>query len=196
MGILFPALCMKKIFQKHKGNILLLLFILLLVIPQTGTPIKVFINRLIAFSPSEISSNKREVLEDYSWQLTTLEGTPVNFDQSRGKVTLVNVWATWCPPCIAELPSMQNLYDAYGNRVDFYFVSMESPETLQRFLQKKGYHIPVFIPKESFPETLSTHSFPPTYVISKTGAIVIDKTGAANWDTEKSKAILDKLLVE
>lgn len=182
--------------KKHKGNILLLVVILLLFIPQTGTPIKVFLNRLISFSPSEIDVSKQRSIANYDWQLEDLEGTPLNFNQSEGKVVLLNVWATWCPPCIAELPSMQNLYDAYGSKVDFYFVSLESPETLQHFLQKKNYHIPVYIPKESFPEALSTSSFPTTYVISKAGAIVIDKTGAADWDSEKSKAIIEKLLAE
>ncbi|MEZ4779194.1 MAG: TlpA disulfide reductase family protein [Flavobacteriaceae bacterium] len=187
---------MKHFFKKHKGNILLLLFILLLVIPQTGIPIKVFLNRLIAFSPSEISPKEREHINNYHWQLMELEGDIINFQKSKGNVALVNVWATWCPPCIAELPSMQNLYDAYGNQVDFYFVSLESPETLQHFLQKKKYHIPVYIPKEPFPESLKTTSFPTTYLISKTGALVVDKTGAADWDSEKTKAIIEKLLAE
>ncbi|MEZ4857206.1 MAG: TlpA disulfide reductase family protein [Flavobacteriaceae bacterium] len=187
---------LKSFFKKQGSTLLILLLIVLLFIPQTGTPIKVFLNRLISFSPSEIAASKQKRISSYDWQLEDLEGIPLNFNQSEGKVVLLNVWATWCPPCIAELPSMQNLYDAYGSQVDFYFISLESPETLQRFLQKKGYHIPVYIPKESFPEALSTSSFPTTYVISKTGAMVIDKIGAADWDSEKSKAIIEKLLAE
>ena len=182
--------------KKHLSTIALLLLVVLLLIPQTGTPIKVFINRLIAFSPSEIAATKREQIGNYHWQLLNLEGETINFQQSQGKVTLVNVWATWCPPCIAELPSMQNLYDVYGDRVDFYFVSLESPKTLQNFIQKKGYRLPVYMPQGSLPAALKTTLFPTTYLISKTGAIVIDKTGAADWDSEKSKAIIENLLAE
>mgnify|MGYP003711237889 CR=1 FL=1 len=96
-----------------------------------------------------------ETIHDFDWQLEDLEGTNINFNQSEGRVTLVNFWATWCPPCIAEMPSMQNLYNSYGDKVDFYFVSLEEAEILQKFIQKKGYKIPVYIPRSSLPEALA-----------------------------------------
>lgn len=183
-------------FKKHASTILILVALALLLIPQTGTPIKIFVNRLIAFSPSEVEASKRNKVQDYNWKLIDLKGSPLNFKESEGKVTLVNFWATWCPPCIAEMPSMQNLYNEYESKVDFYFVSLEDRETLQRFIQKKGYRLPIYIPQEQLPDALETTSFPTTYLISKKGAIVIDKVGAANWDSEKTKAIIEKLLAE
>ncbi|HAT66103.1 MAG TPA: thiol-disulfide oxidoreductase [Flavobacteriaceae bacterium] len=183
-------------FKKHGSTILLLVLVALLFIPQTGMPIKVFFNRLISFSPSEINVEKRETIHNFDWQLEDLEGTNINFNQSEGKVTLVNFWATWCPPCVAEMPSLQNLYDEYRGAVDFYFVSLESPETLEKFIQKKGYRLPIYIPQEQLPDGLETNSFPTTYLISKNGEIVIDKVGAADWDSEKTKAIIEKLLAE
>ncbi len=187
---------MKFFFKKHGSTILLLVLLALLFIPQTGMPIKVFVNRLIAFSPSEVDASKRNKVQDYKWQLVDLEGSSINFSKSEGKVTLINFWATWCPPCIAEMPSMQNLYNEYGDKVDFYFVSLEDAEILQRFIQKKGYRLPIYIPKEQLPDALETNSFPTTYLISKKGEIVIEKVGAANWDSEKTKAIIEKLLAE
>ena len=182
--------------KKHGSTILLLVLVTLLFIPQTGMPIKVFLNRLVSFSPSEIQVEKRETILDFDWTLKDLSGSDINFKQSEGKVTLVNFWATWCPPCIAEMPSFQNLYDEYSDRVDFYFVSLESPETLQKFIQKKGYQLPIYIPQEQLPDGLETNSFPTTYLISKSGEIVIDKVGAADWDSEKTKKIIEKLLAE
>jgi thiol-disulfide isomerase/thioredoxin len=186
----------KPFFKKHGSTILLIALIALLFIPQTGMPIKVFVNRLIAFSPSVINEAKREIVNDFEWQLMDLKGSTVNFKESEGKVTLVNFWATWCPPCIAEMPSMQNLYDEYEDTVDFYFVSLESAETLHKFIQKKGFRLPIYIPQEPLPNALETTSFPTTYLISKKGEIVIDKVGAANWDSEKTKAIIEKFLAE
>lgn len=182
--------------KKHASTLLILALVVLLFIPQTGMPIKVFVNRLIAFSPSEIEVEDRKAVADFNWRLQNLEGKYVNFNQSEGSVALVNFWATWCPPCIAELPSMQELYDIYGDDVDFYFVSLESTETLQKFVAKKGYQIPIYMPKAQLPEALKTTTFPTTYLISKKGEIVIDKVGAADWNSQKTRAIIDKLIAE
>ena len=182
--------------KKNWGNILFIIFIALLFIPQTGMPIKVLVNRIIAFSPSEVDEEERILIQDYQWHLTSLEGNRVNFSEAKGKVILVNLWATWCPPCVAEMPSLQKLYDSYGDRVNFYFVSSESPEKLETFLQKKNYTLPVYVENQSAPEAMRTRSIPTTFVISKEGKIVINKSGAANWDSKKVHKTLDALLAE
>jgi len=187
---------LSKFLKKNWSNVLIIVIILLLFIPQTGMPIKVFISRLISFSPSEIAVEKRKTLGNYNWQLETLEGKRVNFASSEGNVVLINFWATWCPPCIAEMPSLQNLYNDYGDKVDFYFVSLEGSQKLTAFMEKKEYHFPVYIPKQQVPDAIESYSLPTTYVISKSGKIAIDKSGAANWDSEKTKNILDALIKE
>src|SRR5690554_7726951 len=113
---------MKKFIKKHWSNILFVVFLALLIIPQTRMPIQVFVQRIISFSPSETSKDKREVLQDYQWPLGTMEGAEINFGPSRERVAAVNLWATWCPHCVAEMPSFQKLNDDYKNKVDFYFV--------------------------------------------------------------------------
>jgi len=183
-----------KFLKKNWGNILFVIAISLLLIPQTGLPIKVLMSRIMAFSPSEVNPKEADELEDFDWNLRHVDGTTMNFSKSKGKVVLVNLWATWCPPCIAEMPSLQKLYYIYGDKVDFYFVSSETPERLQRFLQKKGYDFPVYIETESPPELLQTRSIPTTYLISKEGKIVMNETGAANWNSEKVHVIIDALL--
>lgn len=182
--------------KKNWSNILFILFILLLVIPQTRKPIQVTLNRLIAFSPSEIAEEKRENLDDYGWELMDMEGKHVTLAQSRGEVVIINLWATWCPPCIAEMPSFQKLYDDFGGRIRFYFVSSEDPATLRRFLDKRGYNLPVYRPYSAPPEQLNSNTLPTTYVISKTGKIVVDKKGAANWNDGSFRKILLELLEE
>jgi thiol-disulfide isomerase/thioredoxin len=187
---------LRKFIKKNWSNVLIIAIIGLLFIPQTGMPIKVFISRLISFSPSEISAEKRETLDTYNWQLETLAGERANLSSSEGKVILINFWATWCAPCVAEMPSLQDLYNEYQDTVDFYFVSMESPSRVGAFMEKKGYNFPVYIPKQQVPEAIESYSLPTTYVISKDGKIAVDKTGAANWNSEKTKRLLDDLLNE
>ncbi len=162
--------------------------------PQTRMPIQVFVQRLISFSPSTIAEEKREQLQEYNWQLKKLNGEESNLSESKNKVVLINLWATWCPPCIAEMPSLQKLYDDYGDKVNFYFVSNEKEETLHRFMQKNNYTFPIHQALEAAPELLNSNTLPTTYILSNSGEIVIDKKGAADWNSSKTRKIIDKLL--
>ena len=187
---------MKKFLRKHYSNILFAILLALLIIPQTRLPIQVFVLRILSSSPSESKSGTSIPLTDYSWNLLSIDHQSVNFSRSRGKVVLVNHWATWCPPCLAEMPEMQRLYDRYGKQVDFYFVSTESIPTLEQFLQKKNYDLPVYQEQSSTPGLISTQTLPTTFVLSKSGRIVMQHTGAADWDSKTVHELLDRLLKE
>ena len=178
-------------------NLIFVLIIALMIIPQTRKPIQTFIQKGIAmFSPSIIDENKRDLVDDYNWQLQDIEGSSVNFNTSENKVVLINFWATWCPPCIAEMPSLHKLYDDYQDKIDFYFVSNEEVGVLNDFLSKNNYAFKVHIPKTKYPESFDISSIPRTFLIDKDGNIVIDKTGAANWNSEKVRNQIDALLAE
>ena len=159
-------------------------------------PIQVFVQRLISFSPSETSEDKRETLEDYQWNLQTMNSEEISFSQSKGKVAIINFWATWCPPCIAEMPSFQKLYNDYGTNVDFYFVTSEEPERVHRFLTKHNYTFPVYLQQFEAPGQLQSTVLPTTYVISKNGKIAIKETGVADWNSKKTRNLVDRLLSE
>ncbi len=180
--------------KKHWSNILFFVFIGLLIVPQTRMPIQVFLQQIIAFTPSEKDEADREVLLDYNWNLQKLSGEALNFSEAKGKVIVLNFWASWCPPCVAEMPSLQKLYDSYGDQVAFYFVTSEKPAKVEQFLKKKNYILPVYLQTYKAPEQLETTVLPTTYVISKTGEIVIAEEGVADWNSKKVRALLDKLL--
>lgn len=97
------------------------------------------------------------------------------------------------PPCIAELPSIQKLYDDYGDRIEFVLLTNENPETVRRFLEKKEYDLPVFIPLMQTPETLYERSIPTNYIIERTGTVIVKETGATDWDSEKIRKLLEDL---
>ncbi|MCG2419432.1 TlpA family protein disulfide reductase [Aequorivita sp. F47161] len=187
---------MKAFLKKQWSNILFVILLALLIIPQTRMPIQVFVQRIIAFSPSEKKASERETLQDYNWNLQKLNAEEVNFSESKGKVTIVNFWATWCPPCVAEMPSFQKLYNAYGEKVDFYFVTSEKPKKVEKFMEKNGYTLPIFLQSFEAPKMLESYALPTTYLISKTGEIVIDEEGAADWNSQKMRSLLNSLLSE
>lgn len=186
----------KAYLKKNWGNILMIAFVVLLIIPQTGRPIKILINRLISFSPSTISEKEQQTLPTYNWELKDLKGEISNFSQSENKVSIVNIWATWCPPCLAEMPSLQELYNEYGDKVDFYFVASDKEEKVIKFLAKEGYELPVYFYHGIIPSSLETNSLPTTYLLDKKGKIIINKKGSADWNSKSVKKLLDKILSE
>ncbi|AUP81078.1 TlpA family protein disulfide reductase [Flavivirga eckloniae] len=176
-------------------NIIFLVVVALLIIPQTRQPIQIFLHKGLAlFSPSVVNETKQLKLENYNWKLEDAKGTAFNFNDTRGKVVLVNFWATWCPPCIAEMPSMQSLYDDYKDKVAFVFVSNENFEVIDQFLNKKAYTFKVYNPLTKYPKSFDVTSIPRTFLIDKQGNIIIDKTGAANWNSDTVRKTIDDLL--
>ena len=185
---------MKKLDRKQISNILFLVVMGVLLFTPLGTPVKVFIHRLIAFSPSVESVEETERLADYEWILEDMAGQRAYFGDMKGQVVVINFWATWCPPCIAEMPSFQELYAEYGDRVTFMFVSQEEKQTITKFLAKRGFDLPVYSPLSKIPEKLYSQSIPATYIIDREGGIRVSKVGVADWNSDTVRSLLDDLI--
>ena len=160
----------------------------------------VTVKRLTMFQPSAEKVENREQVSrsDYKWQLIDLAGERHDLGDFEGKVLFINRWATWCPPCIAEMPSIQQLYDRYrGNdQVAFLMVSNEEPDVVRGFMEKGGYDFPVYIGQSRSPMKLQSNVLPTTFIISKEGEIVLEKKGSAKWHGDKVTGIIDGLLSE
>lgn len=188
---------MKK--RKFKiSDIIFALFILLLLIPQTRTPIQVAINKLkvAVWSPSLEDANDQDQVAPFLYAVTDLQGASRNVAVGEGKVTFISYWATWCPPCIAELPGIQELYKDYGDKVNFLLLTQEAPDKVERFVRKKGYELPIYFPQMQAPEVLQENSIPTNYVINAHGIIIIKETGAADWNSSKVRNLLNELLAK
>ncbi|TBN04691.1 TlpA family protein disulfide reductase [Hyunsoonleella flava] len=185
-----------KITKQHIKNLIFLGVAALFIIPQTRKPIQVLVNRGLAlFSPSTIEASKQQHIGEIDWVLIDINGEGLNFRDTKGKVVLINFWATWCPPCIAEMPSMDKLYADYSNKIEFLFVSDEKQEVIKKFLNKNEYNFNVYKPVTKYPEVFDVGGIPRTFLIDTNGNIIIDKTGAANWNSETVRETIDKLLV-
>lgn len=183
-----------KFLKKNWSNILFVGFILAMLVPQTRSPIVVFVQRSFAIGPS-VNKNKVQ-LQDYDWQLTNTNKESLSFEQAKGEVVFLNFWATWCPPCIAEMPSMQKLYDSYGDKIAFYLVTNEDPDKVEAFMQKNNYSMPVYYTQSNPPKQLEHRALPTTFVIGKNGEIHIRESGATRWHGNRVTELLDKLLQE
>lgn len=177
-------------------NAAFIILVLLLIIPQTRTPIQVALNKVkvAIFSPSAYDKDDQEKLQPFNYKLTSLNGVTSEVPVGKGKVTFVSYWATWCPPCIAELPSIAALYKDYGEQVQFVLITNEDPVIVERFLEKRALNIPAVNPAMDTPSILFERSIPTNYIIDKLGNIVIKEKGAADWNSKAVRTILDDLL--
>ncbi len=125
--------------------------------------------------------------------LSDMKGNMVAMDTS--KLTFINVWATWCGPCNAEMPSIQSLYDRYKDnpKMAFYIVSDEEPATVQNFLQKKNYELPFYLFSGAYPGPLSGNAIPRTYMV-RNGQVLAEQVGAVNWNDPQIFKFIDEQL--
>ena len=194
---------LKKYFKnKSKLSIAIDIFIvvvlILLLIPGTRkyTAATIIKATMIVHQP-KVNKDKPVVNADaYSWQLQDMTGERIKFGRYKDKVVFINLWATWCPPCIAELPDLQKLYDDYGDRVEFLFISNESQSVINTFLEEKQFTLPAYIPLTDYPIDFTTNSIPTSYLINKKGEIVIAKKGVAQWNSKRVRGVLDVLVKE
>lgn len=182
-------------FRKIKfKDIIFLVVLAILIIPQTRKPIQVFINKGFALiSPSVLAEEKQKEIASYNWELKDNQGNTFNFNETKGKVVLINFWATWCPPCIAEMPSLQKLYNDYNDKIEFLFVTDDWFKETNAFLEKHNYTFKVYRPASNN-GIFKVNSIPRTFLIDKNGKIIIDETGAANWNSDAIRKTIDELI--
>lgn len=129
----------------------------------------------------------------YNVQLYTMDGRRTTLAELEGKTVFMNFWATWCPPCIAELPNINDLHASLADSESVAFVMLsldEDPEKARLFMEKKGYDLPVYFPASRLPGVYNASTIPTTYVISPQGQIVMEKQGMANYNTDRFKEFL------
>lgn len=114
----------------------------------------------------------------------------------RGKVVFLNVWASWCAPCIAEMPSIENLYNSFRDRDEFVFILVSMDEDFsdaQRFMESRDLDMPYFHYRGRDREVFQSDLIPTTYVITPDGKIAMEKQGMAKYDTSTFMEFLEKL---
>lgn len=180
-------------FKKHYFNMLLLCFVLLMVfVPSAKAFMLRGLMEIGLFKPgtSAVTAEQRVApAADLSGiRFKDINGKIVDLGNLKGKVVFLNFWATWCPPCLAEMPSIQKLYTQFAADPDFVFLLVDADSKLpeaQQFMQKKKYSMPVYEVASNIPEQLFKGSLPTTIVFDKKGRISFNEEGAANYGHKK-----------
>lgn len=169
---------------RPKENILRLLTILVVFI------VAVFLIVLFSEERDSTVTTTRPIqlgLEAPNFTFPDLNGQRVTLFDHRGKVVLVNIWATWCPPCRQEMPSMQRLYEKFrGKNLEILAVSIDSNgrEAVDPFMRKIDLTFPVLLdPKETIKPLYGITGVPESFIVDKEGILVKKIIGPIDWAT-------------
>lgn len=185
-----------KMTRKTGLNILLILFVLSFFVTPVGHFGKVLLNRIFAKPPTVIVPESRGKITDYDWRLKDGDWNYINFEKSRGKVVLINFWASWNVPSVAQLHDFQKLYDKYGKQMDFYIITDEEREDPEEVIAEGGYTFPITYQIIGEPSPIKLLPPPGSYLLDRQGSIVIHQEAISDWDNDKVYGVLDQLIDE
>jgi thiol-disulfide isomerase/thioredoxin len=139
---------------------------------------------------------------DFNFEAVTPDGKLFDKKALKGKVVFLNLWATWCGPCRAEMPTIEQVYLETKNKdVVFVILSLDQGPTAEKkvhdYMAKSQYTFPVYILKGTpMGQLAAVRTIPTTYVISKKGMIARTEIGMTNYNTDRFKNFLLKLASE
>ncbi len=125
-------------------------------------------------------------------------GDTVGIRDFRGEVVLLNVWATWCAPCLEEMPSMERLYQELGPeglRIVAVSIDQLDPAAVRRWTEERALTFTILQDRSGkIEQTFQTTGTPESFVLDKDGVIVKKVIGAVPWDHPAQKALFRRLL--
>lgn len=122
-----------------------------------------------------------------SFRMKNAMNQDVDLASLQGKKIFVNLWATWCPPCRAEIPSIENLAKKTNrNKVEFVMLSLDdSFNKAVSYANATGMKLPVYYPAGTLPPLFVTEGIPVTYIFNENGEIIYQQMGGQNYDTDQ-----------
>ena len=127
----------------------------------------------------------------------TLDGQPQHLLPIHHQVVFVDLWGTWCIQCVAEMPTVQQLYNHYRNdpQVKFLIISRwDTPSGVRRYAHHHNFDLPFYVTRDNdIPPSMWLNQFPSAFIYAGNGTLVAKHTGAANWSAPSVIAFIDQL---
>lgn len=176
----------KKI-SKNISNVFVFALLLLLIFSPDAKAW--FLKQLISVGlfKAEIKNNNAEKITASGFAFQDENGNIISTKSLKGKVVLINFWASWCPPCRAEMSSLNKLYNQFkaDDRVVFLFMNEdEDRQKAEKFLRNNNYAFPTVTAKENVPPEIFKGTLPTTIVLDKEGKIMMKHEGLAGYDSD------------
>jgi thiol-disulfide isomerase/thioredoxin len=121
--------------------------------------------------------------------LQTLDGNPINMDDFKNKTVFINFWATWCKPCIQEMPTIAKAQELLKDKnVVFLFPSNESVDLIEGFKERRNFDFN-YVQVQNL-EALNIMALPTTYIINPKGELIFSEAGFRDWSTDENLALI------
>ena len=150
------------------------------------------LRQIVATGPFNASIDKMDVdtatLANVDFDFVDENGNLQNTSSLRGRVVFINFWASWCPPCRAEFPSIEKLYTEFKDNPDFIFLTINEdsdPTAGKAYLDKEGFTVPMYQSRGNVPAEVYSGTLPTTIVLDKNGIVRYHHTGIANYASNK-----------
>ena len=127
-----------------------------------------------------------------SLQMKTVNGETISLEQFKGKKVFVNLWASWCPPCKKEMPSIQKLYQSTDtSKVAFVLLSLDDQfEKATNYAASQKLKLPLYYPTQQLPALFNVEGIPATFIFSESGELMKRIDGMENYDTKAFRDLL------
>lgn len=192
-----PAKKLWQYIRKNGFTILIVIFIgVLFVSPEAKSFV---LRQLMATGLFNASMDKKTVdtsaVNDFDF--ADENGHIQSTTSLRGKVVFVNFWASWCPPCRAEFPSIEALYAKFKNNPNVFFLTINednNPVKGRAYLEQENFSVPLYTAIGNVPREIYSGALPTTIVLDKGGKIRFHHTGFANYASDKFVKQIEELV--
>ena len=128
------------------------------------------------------------------WRLSDLDGDEVSLAELTGRPLVVNVWATWCLPCVAEIRSLERLARSLeGEDVGFALVAPQERRAVADWVGRRGHALPFYVEATPMPDAFGLEALPTTWILDAEGRVVLKHRGALDWDRDDIRELLRRL---
>lgn len=182
--------------KKTITTLIIIVFIGSFFVTPLGYWGKLFLMQIFAKNPEIISVSQREKIAHYNWKLKDANWNFFNFEKSKGKVVFIKFWASWHLPSISELNDIQELYDAYCDKIDFYIITNEERAPIEEFMNKNTYTFKVTYLIIDEPAPIEVLDPPASYIIDANGFVVVKEEKNADWNNTTIITLLNTLISE
>jgi len=188
---------LKKKYLVFSGLIFIFLVVFGVLILDSGKKEK-FKNEIKNDNSVKEGIYKGEIPPDF--KLEDLQGREVSLKSYRGKVVLLNFWATWCPPCRKEIPSMVKLYESYKNKgLEIIGINLDKLDKsgIEKFSLEYNINFPILLdPTGKTAALYGITALPATFILDRNGKIQEKVAGGKDWSSEENLKIFETLLSE
>jgi len=186
-----------KLIRKNIFNILFIaLLMVILLVPDAKAFLLQGLMRVGFFSPA-IEQPFQTTRNLSGIKFRDSNGRVIDLGDLKGKVIFINFWATWCPPCRAEMPSVSELYQRFKDDKDVVFIFADADGDFQKaakFMAKRKYEMPVYKVESNLPKEIFAGALPTTIVFDKQGRLSFHHEGVANYADQKVIDFINKLI--